>query len=246
MSIESLGIIVAGLVLGSLVKGISGIGLPLVAIPVMAGFMPVDRAVAIMVLPNLIMNMWLMWSLRAHAVRLANLPLIAAVGVLGVVFGSWLLSALPEIYLVGFMTLWLGGYLLHLMAGREFAMPEALSRHAPALVVALGGVVQGAAGTAGPIIAPYVHSLKLRQPQFVFVVSVLFQIFALTQLVSFLWLGLIDGERLLESLAACVPIAICLPLAVRLGRRIGDRAFNGFVIALLVVIEARLIWRMVV
>lgn len=124
MSIESLGIILAGLVLGSLVKGISGIGLPLVAIPVMAGFMPVDQAVAIMVLPNLIMNMWLMWTCRAHAVRIANLPLIVAIGVLGVVFGSWLLSAVPESYMIGFMALWLGGYLIHLMVGREFGTPE--------------------------------------------------------------------------------------------------------------------------
>lgn len=246
MSIESLAIIVIGLVLGSMVKGISGIGLPLVAIPIMAGFMPIDRAVAIMLLPNLLMNMWLMWTYRAHAVRLANLPLMAAVGVFGVVLGSWLLSAVPEIYMIGFMALWLGGYLVHLMVGREFGMPEVLSRHAPALVVALGGVVQGAVGTAGPIIAPYVHSLKLGQPQFVFVISILFQIFALTQLVSFLWLGLVDGERLLESMAACVPIAIFLPLAVRLGQRISIRAFNWFVIALLVVIEARLIWRMAV
>jgi len=185
-----------------------------------------------------------MWTYRAHAVRIANLPLMVAVGVVGVVFGSWVLSAVPEAYMAGFMALWLGGYLIHLMIGRELAAPEALTRHAPALVVALGGVVQGAAGTSGPVIAPYVHSLKLRQPQFVFAVSVLFQIFTVTQLASFVWLGLIDTQRLGESLLACVPVAIFLPLAVRLAGRIGDRGFNWIVIALLIVIEARLIWRL--
>lgn len=243
MSLESLGIIVLGLMLGSLVKGISGIGLPLVAIPIMAGFMPIDQAVAIMVIPNLLMNVYLMWTYRAHAVRLDNLRLIIVVGVLGVAFGSWVLSSVPKSLMIGFMALWLGGYLVHLMLGREFGTPDSLSRHAPALVVGLGGIVQGAAGTAGPIIAPYVHSLKLRQPQFVYVVSILFQIFAVTQLASFLWLGLIDAERLGQSLLACVPIAIFLPLAVRLAGRIGERAFNLCVIAMLLAIEARLIWR---
>lgn len=244
MSIESLGIILLGLMLGSLVKGIAGIGLPLVAIPVMAGFMAIDRAVAIMVIPTFLMNFYLMWTYRAHAVRIDNLPLIVAVGVVGVAFGAWILSTVPETYLLGFMALWLGGYLIHLAIGREFAAPAALIRHAPALVVALGGVVQGATGTSGAVIAPYVHSLKLRQPQFVFAVSVLFQIFTATQLVSFLWLGLIDSQRLGESLLACVPVAIFLPLAVRLAGRVGDRSFNWIVVALLAVIEARLIWRL--
>lgn len=245
MPIEPLAVMFAGLVLGSLVKGISGIGLPLVAIPVMAGFMAVDRAVAIMVVPNLLINVWLMWTYRAHAVRLTNLALIAAVGVLGVAFGAWVLAAVPESWMIGFMALWLGGYLAYRLAGAEFGAPAGLSRHAPALVVGLGGVVQGAVGTAGPVIAPYVHSLKLSQPQFVYVVSVLFQIFSVTQLVSFLWLGLIDAERLGQSLLACVPIAIVLPLAVRLGGRLGDRAFNAIVMLILMAIEARLIWRLV-
>ena len=243
MSVESLVIICVGLALGSLVKGISGIGLPLVAIPVMAGFMAIDRAVAIMVIPNLVINAYLMWTYREHAVRLGSLPLIAAAGIAGVVLGSWVLSAVPGIWLVGIMALWLGGYLIHRIAGRQFALPDALGRHAPMLVVALAGMAQGAVGTAGPILAPYVHSLKLRHSQFVFAISLLFQVFAVSQLVSYLSLGLIDGSRIAESLLALAPIAVFLPLSVRLARHLREPAFHWVVIGVLTVIEARLIWR---
>ena len=74
MSPESLVIIFLALAAGSFVKGISGLGLPLTAIPVMAGYMDVDRAVAIMVLPGVFLNFWLLWTYREHAVRIANLP----------------------------------------------------------------------------------------------------------------------------------------------------------------------------
>ena len=92
MAPESLLVMFIALAAGSLVKGISGLGLPLVAIPVMAGFMEVDRAVAIMIIPGFLMNCYLLWAYREHAVNFASLPLIIVVGVSGVVFGSWVFS----------------------------------------------------------------------------------------------------------------------------------------------------------
>jgi len=249
MSAESLIVMFVALAAGSLVKGISGIGLPLVAIPVMAGFMPVDKAVAIMVIPGVFINLYLMWTYREHAVKIPNLPLVAAVGVGCIALGAWILSEAPSRYIVLFMALWLGGYLLRLLLqGRKGARsePTGFSRRASLLVVGAAGIVQGASGISGPVLAPFVHSLNLKQPQYVFAVSVLFQIFAVSQLVSFLWLGLIDLERTLESLLACIPIAVFLPLAVWLSRFFSDRAFNILIVLLLVAIEGRLIWRLIV
>ena len=245
MSPDVLIVIFVALAAGSLVKGISGLGLPLVAIPVMAGFLGVEHAVAIMVIPGMLMNFWLLWTYREHAVRIPNLPLVALAGVAGVVAGALVLSAVPDRYLVLFMALWLGIYLLSLLFPGRLRMPSALARHAALLVVGSAGVVQGALGTSGPVLAPYVHSLKLRQPQYVYAVSILFQIFAFTQLASFLWLGLIDAERAIESLMACIPIAIFLPAAVWLSRFFNDRAFNVLIVGILLFIEARLIWRLV-
>jgi len=109
LSYESLAIIFIALAVGSLVKGISGLGLPMTAIPVMAGFMPVDRAVAVLVIPSVLINVWLIWTYRKSAVRIDNLPAIVAVGIVGVVIGAWFLSVVPNRYLILFMVLWLGG-----------------------------------------------------------------------------------------------------------------------------------------
>ncbi len=241
---DTLAIIFLALVAGSLVKGISGLGLPLTAIPVMAAFMPVEKAVAIMVIPSILINFYLVIVYRRHAVKLDNILSLYAVGILGVVAGAFLLSVLPNWYLVLFMVLWLGAYLFSVLTRRKIRLPEGLSRHNALAIVGVGGLVQGSVGTSGPVITPYVHSLGLTQPQFVYAMSVLFQIFAVTQLVSFLFLGLINLERAYESALACIPIAIFLPLAVWLSKFFSQRAFELIVLALLGVIEIRLIMRL--
>jgi len=229
---------------GSFVKGISGLGLPLVAIPVMAGFMAVDRAVAIMIIPGICMNFYLIWIFRKHAVNFASLPLMVAVGVVGIICGAWILSRTPEVYLLSFMALWLGGYLLSMLIKSDVKLPEGLTKHAPAVVVGFAGVVQGAIGTAGPVLAPYVHSLNLKQPQFHFVVSVLFQIFAIAQFFAFIGFGMLNFERAYLSTLACIPIAIFLPLGLWIAKFLSHSVFNKCVIVMLVVIEARLLWRL--
>jgi len=244
MSAESLVIMFLALAAGSLVKGVSGLGLPLMAIPVMAGYMDVDRAVAIMVLPGVFLNFWLLWTYRDHAVRIGNLPAVTLVAVLCVALGAWVLSKAPETYLIMFLCLWLGLYLLRVLLKLWVDIPVGNKRLTQFIVVGAAGLVQGAVGMAGPVIAPYLHSLNLKRPQYVFAVSIYFQIFALTQLVSFLWLGLIDSERAFEGLLACIPIMIFLPIAIRLSRFVSHKAFNVVIIVLLIVIEGRLIWRL--
>lgn len=244
MSLESLIIMFIALAAGSFVKGIAGIGLPLIAIPVMAGFMDVDRAVAIMVVPGILINVYLLWTYRRHAVNFASLPLMIGVGVVGIIIGAWILSRTPEAYLLSFMALWLGGYLTSMLIKTPYGLPESIMKHTPAIVVGFAGIVQGAIGTAGPVLAPYIHSLNLKHPQFQFVISVLFQIFAIAQLFAFIWFGMLDLERAYQSVFACIPIAIFLPLALWLSKFISHRFFNGAVIVLLIVIEARLLWRL--
>jgi len=245
MALETLIIIFTALAVGSLVKGISGLGLPLIAIPVMAGFMEVYQAVAIMIFPRMLTNGYLLWAHRNHAVKLVSLPSAILVGILGIVFGSWILSSTPGEYLLLFMSLWLGGYLLSLLFSKKVELPRVVTQNLSMIVVALGGIIQGAIGTAGPILASYIHSLRLKHGEFMFAVSVLFQIFAFAQLLAFIWFGLMDLERTYLGLLACIPVIIFLPVAVRLSTLFSERASNGVVIALLVLIEARLIWRLV-
>ena len=52
----SLSIIGLGLALGAFVKGLTGMGLPLVAVPFMASFLGAEHAIVVMQIPGLVSN----------------------------------------------------------------------------------------------------------------------------------------------------------------------------------------------
>ena len=54
--------------IGALAKGITGVGLPILAVPVLASFTSVEEAVVLMVLPSIAANGWLVVTHRKWAV----------------------------------------------------------------------------------------------------------------------------------------------------------------------------------
>ena len=56
----------AALALGGTLKGATGMGAPLIAIPVMTALFDVRLAVVVMLLPSLYTNLWQLWIFRAH------------------------------------------------------------------------------------------------------------------------------------------------------------------------------------
>ena len=71
MDLASLGLlatlfILATIAVGAMMKGITGLGLPIFAIPALAMFVPVETAVVVMALPTLIGNIWLVVVHREH------------------------------------------------------------------------------------------------------------------------------------------------------------------------------------
>ena len=68
---EELLIMFVALALGGLFKGMTGLGLPLITIPVMATFLGVERAVLIMLIPSSSLNAYQVWM---HRSEWANLP----------------------------------------------------------------------------------------------------------------------------------------------------------------------------
>jgi uncharacterized membrane protein YfcA len=48
----------AGFLVGGVSKGAFGVGLPLLALPIMVNFMPVSQAMALLTVPSIVTNVW--------------------------------------------------------------------------------------------------------------------------------------------------------------------------------------------
>ena len=233
MASIDLAIIFLAIALGALIKGLTGAGTPLVAIPVMAIFLDVERAVMAMTIPSLASNGWLMWSLRSHLRENRQLPVLLLTGIPGVVLGTLALKAADARTLSAVVAVLVLGYVLLRLGKPDFALRASLERRLSPAVGLGGGVLQGATGMSGPLLITYLHSCRLEPPVYVVSLVTMFQVFAVVQIASLVGTGLYTAANLIDGLFALVPMAIALPIGIRLADRISRRSFDLWVLGLL-------------
>lgn len=223
-------------------KGATGLGFPLISVPVLASFVGVEPAVVVIALPNLVLNTVLLWEHRSEARRTrAVVPMVAA-GAVGVVLGTLSLRGAPERLLAGVLGLLIALYLAAGVARPDLRLSErAIRRSAPA-VGAVGGFLQGIAGFSGPLIGTYVHAWRLPREAYVFVVSAAFQASSMVQVATMASTGMLSASRLVQGAYALLPSMGGLVLGIVAARRLPQRRFELLIRSFMAVLCARLLW----
>jgi uncharacterized membrane protein YfcA len=232
---QTVAIIVAAVTFGSFVKGATGQGLPLIAIPVIATFAGVEVAIVVMAIPGLVTNAWLLWRHRSHYRATRDLPALLVMGALGAVIGTFLLQSLDERVLSLVLAAMICLYAFVFVTHPDLKLPERVTRVASPPVGLAAGVLQGATGIAGPIMSTYLHGYRYPQEVYVLSISTIYQVFAVVQVVALAAVGLYTSDRLVLSLLALVPIMAALPLGARLTTRLSRATFDRIVLAILVI-----------
>ncbi len=243
MSAGELAAVLLAVAAGFFAKGVTGIGGPLLAIPVAAAFVGVEHAVAVVAVPGLLGNVWLMWEHRAERARLMRLlGMFLLAGVVGAIIGTWLLVSIDDrlltLGLAGVVILYVATYLIQpdLRLGdrgaRLLAPPMGLA----------SGLLQGATGISAPPVAMYMHSIRLPKGAFVFAVTTPFMLFGIVQIASMAALGAYDAERWTQAVLACLPLLIVIPVGIRLGRRLSQATFEKVMLGLLAIVAVKMIW----
>ena len=240
MSIESLAVVIAALIVGTLGKAIAGFGLPLFAVPAIAAFIDVQTAVVVMVLPSTVSNVWLIWTFRRSAAAIPGLWAGLGLGVVGIGAGAWLLSALDPAIMALVLSGWIAVYLLAELARIEIPSRLTESRAMLTAAIGLAGVSQGATGIAGPILVTFMYAMRLPREILVFGLSVVFLSYGAIQAGFYLSLGMVGEERLWQSAAATLPVILGMPVGLWIGRRIDARVFRHLVRALLLAAGVKL------
>ena len=241
MELSAYLVILVAVVIGSVVKGATGTGLPTVAIPVMAGFLGVETAVVLMAVPTVVTNSWLMWIHRSQIGATRDLPVMLGAGFLGVVAGAWLLTSVSGDVLALVLAGLIAVYVTLSLTRPSLAFPPHVTRYVSPPVGFAGGLLQGSTGIAGPAVATYVHGFRLPPGAYVFTLATQFQLFALVSVVTYHQFGLYTAERMWWSVLVLPPMLLAMSVGVRLGRRLERRVFDRFVLAVLGVMGVRLV-----
>lgn len=236
-------LVLAAVAFGFFAKGVTGLGGPPLAIPVLASFMGVEYAVAVVAIPAALANFWLMIENRSAAsgTRWFLGPMLAT-GVVGTVLGVWLLLNIDDRIMSVLLGLLLLLYIAWYLAEPEHRIDDRTARRLAPPAGFAGGVLSGSTGISAPVFATYVHSLHLARSGFVFAVSVPFFFLGAMQIVSLATLGGYTQVRVMAGLIACVPVVVVTPIAMRVGKRLSAQTFQYVVLVLLAVAAAQLLW----
>ncbi len=235
--------IVAAFGLGGMVKGLTGMGMPLVAIPILAGVFSVPDAIALMTVPVLVTNAWQLTSLRAALAggQIRFLVPMLTAGAVGVVCGTALLVAIDDATLMLTLAGLLLGYVGLRLAHPDFRIGPRAGTVAAAPVGLAAGVLQGATGVSAPIGVTFIHAMRFDRDTHVFAVSAMFGLFAVTQTTSLALAGVLSAPRLVESAFALLPTAVAMAIGSALGRRFSRATFDRLILALLTLSAAKMI-----
>ncbi|MDP6426513.1 MAG: sulfite exporter TauE/SafE family protein [Rhodospirillales bacterium] len=229
--------------IGAFVKGVTGVGLPIVSVPVMAVVLGVEHAVAVMIIPSFTANISMVWMLRREASANGELAAFILLGAGGTVLGAWILSTVDKEVMFLVMAIWVGTYLFIRTVRSETVISDPAGRKLAPVIGFVAGIFQSATGLSFPVFGPYLQARKFGRDRFAFNAAALLMVFAFVQFISFTGFDLLSPTRIAEGLLAVVPMAIALPLGIRAARHFNKQNFDRLIVGLLLITAIILLLR---
>ena len=245
MSTAELIVVGVASALAMLAKSATGLGYPLIAIPILAPLIGIETAVAVVTLPNAVANLLVGWRTRQARSETRDVFVLAATSAMGAVAGTFVLVSTPErpllIVLAAAVLLFV---VRSLWYGDVSVSPEAARRASPAVGL-VSGVMQGAVGVSGPIIGSWLYAYRLPRDAYIFSLSVLFLVAGLAQITSLASIGAYDSDRLVAAAVGFGPVLAVLPAGEYLRARLSGPQFDRVVLLLLAASGVTLVIRAV-
>jgi hypothetical protein len=243
MDLSSILIMVLALGAGAVVKGATGMGLPLIALPVLTAVFGLQHAVGLMTIPLIVTNAWQVWRFRAEAAtpRMAFMPWFLVGGALGIMLGTWALTSLPERLLVLGLGVILLAYVGLRLVTPHWSLNLAMARRFGPLAGLGGGTLQGATGISAPIGVTFIHAMGLDRAAHVYAVSAMFLLFSVVQLPALFVAGVMQPLWLLQGLLALAPILVFMPLGQWISGKLSRAAFDRMILVFLGVIGVKMV-----
>ncbi len=229
------------LFLGGLVKGTTGFGLPLIALPLLSLILPIPTAIVTLVLAIFLSNVYLIGRegiKNIDAVRFGPLILFM---IIGIVIGAWFLSAADETLIYRALGAIIVAFAILNMTQTRIEVPtERQSLYNP-LVGLTAGILGGMSTLMGPILILYLSSLGLAPNVFVATIAFLYLIAVTAITLALASFEIVTYDEFSLSLAAIFPVFAGLWIGGKIRRHLTVDRFLVVIDVLLVFMGVSLI-----
>lgn len=228
-----------------LVKGALGFALPMIMISGLGSLMPVELALAGLILPTLVTNL-------SQALRQGWRAAWGSVTVYWRMLAALVVCLLASAQLVPFVSepvllALLGGpicaFALSQLAGKVLVLPVARRRRGQWLSGAVGGLYGGLSGVWGPPVIAYLIAVDTGKRDMVRILGVVFLIGAVAMVGGHAASGVLTTQSVTFSAVLVIPALLGLGLGYRVQDRLDAARFRRWTLIMMVFLGLNLLRR---
>ena len=239
---EVIAIVCATFLFAGWVKGVVGLGLPTIALALLAATVGLSEAIALMLVPSMVTNVWQALAGGAFAPLFRRLWLLLAIACIGVWFGVWVLARGDAVLLTGLLGLMICGHAGISLATPQIPAPGRWEGVLSPAAGAIGGFVTGLTGSFIPGII-YLQALGLSRDHLVQALGISFTVLTVALAVAFTRQDLMTADLWLMSALAVAPAVLGMVLGQVVRRRLSEALFRRVFFSALLLLGAYLAGR---
>jgi uncharacterized membrane protein YfcA len=232
-------------VLGGVVKGLAGFGLPLIVISLTSIFMPIEAALAINVIPPFLLNLWqtggtqgAVATWRSYSPLLIGLPI-------GIAIGAFFAAALDANWLIGAVGAVTLAYCVSEFAGWRLQLSPAQVSPAGLATGFVSGFLGSLTTVTGPPVVIYLLAAKATPETFKSALGLFFLAAGIMLALAFASIGFLTPKLALIGALMAIPAATGMWLGRQLSRYVDAGLFRRIVLVLLAILGSNLLRRAV-
>ncbi|SDV49053.1 sulfite exporter TauE/SafE family protein [Chitinasiproducens palmae] len=235
-------LVCATFLLAGVVKGVTGMGLPTVAMGILGTLISPAAAAAWLILPSLLTNLWQCGWGAGLLDRLRRFGTLLGGIVVGTLCGAHLLASDTR-WTSGALGFALLLYALYGLFSRPLRLPAHLERWLSPVVGLITGLVTGVSGVFVIPAVPYLQSLDMAREDTVRALGLAFTASTLALGAGLAEAGAFGGGDALRSAIAIVPALAGMWLGQEVRRRISAAMFRRCFFGVLLLLAAHLLLR---
>src|SRR5471032_68043 len=229
--------------LAGIVKGVTGMGLPTVAMGVLGAIMPPVAAASLLIIPSFVTNVWQLFAGRRFAALAWRLWLMLLGIVLGTVAGSWLLTTANTRWTTTGLGIALAVYAGFSLLARPLSVPANVERWIAPVVGLTTGLITGATGVFVIPAVPYLQALGLNREDLIQALGLSFTVSTIALAVGLAGGGAFQLENAGASVLAVAPALLGMWVGQIIRQRVSPVTFRRWFLICLLLLGLQLTLR---
>ncbi|RAZ91970.1 sulfite exporter TauE/SafE family protein [Mesorhizobium hawassense] len=229
--------------LAGIVKGVTGMGLPTLAMGLLGTIMPPVMAASLLIVPSFVTNVWQLFAGPSFSAILRRLWLMMAGILVGTIIGARLLASDNVKWTTAGLGAALIVYAAYSLLARQPTVPARAERWSSPVVGFLTGLVTGCTGVFVVPAVPYIQALALSRDDLIQSLGLSFTVSTIALALGLASHGAFEAGHLAMSSLAVLPALLGMWLGQVLRQKISPATFRRWFLIFLILLGVELLLR---